>query len=144
MLVLGAGIGSAVHVMHKLGHFPSTTLVDYDEVIIGLAEDTMNLESMHPQLRFIHDDAYHFLQHTEEWSLIVVDIFQGRNVPDFVLEVPFLKACKEHLDKNGNLVLNYILNAETDFLKLKTNLAALFSSVEIMEHGINRIFFAKA
>lgn len=144
VLVLGAGLGSLVEVLHGRGYSPRYTLVELDNTILKMAMEHLS-EKPDIQLNPICDDAAHFITHqSEKYDLLFIDIFQGRVVPSFVTSVPFLTDCKARIAPGGRLVMNYI---ENDPMAWKTTLEifrSVFPQSRILYHNINRIFVAEA
>lgn len=90
------------------------------------------------------DAAHYFEQDTAKYDLVIVDVFQGRHVPAFVLKQAFLEACRTHLAPGGHLVLNYMVRPEGQEQKAKTAIEAVFSKVSMLSFYLNRVFIATA
>lgn len=143
MLVLGAGLGSALHVLHQMKIHPDTTLVDHDEEILRLAASTLSSLSNEVELAFITDDAEAYIYNSkQQWNLIVVDVFTGRVVPPFVTTKGFMQQCRRCLAPNGIVVINYMVLFQADWRSFKQIVDSLFTKVDVLDHGINRILIA--
>lgn len=141
MLVLGAGLGSAISILKKKGYCMAMTLVDNDEEIIKLNKEWRWKDST--KATFFHEDARFFIENTHhQFNILVVDVFKDRVVPEFVTEKDFLKACHEKTVSGGKIILNYILNNEIEWKKMHSNFVALFPKHEIISFGINRVMIA--
>lgn len=141
MLVLGAGLGSALSVLEHLQlKVPQTTMVDIDpEVVILGAKLTP-----HEHAQWICDDVKNFVeQDLNLYDVIVLDVFQDRVVPQFVCSEPFLKRCASLLSPQGVLVFNYIINNESDWHRLQDILSGSFETLRIIPIRINRILLLK-
>ncbi len=144
VLVLGTGLGSAVQILHKKGCKPVFTLVELDKQVLALALELMP-EVMTQKIQSVCADAQQFLPtDTALYDLLIVDIFNGRQVPDFVLSNAFIAECRQHLSPQGYLVLNYMIHSREDAQKAKAALEAAFDQVKEIELGINRVYIATA
>lgn len=144
VLVLGTGLGSAVHILHKQDYHPSFTLVELDSVVLQWALEFLPAGSAE-RVKPVCADAGQFLEKdTHQYDLIIVDVFSGRHVPAFVLGTEFLQLCRQHLSSSGSLVLNYMINEPQDELKAKAALEAAFKEVKELSFHINRVYLVKA
>ncbi len=144
VLVLGTGLGSAVHILHKKNYYPDFTLVELDEKVLNLALSLMPQKAS-GKINPICADAQFFLaEDTGSYDLIIVDVFNGRTVPEFVLSAAFIRNCKSHLAQNAFLVLNYMVNDPGDEHKAKAALEAAFGKVKELAFGLNRVYITKA
>ncbi|GAA4455647.1 spermidine synthase [Rurimicrobium arvi] len=141
MLVLGAGLGSAISVWESLKvPLPETLLVDIDEEILRLGRELNNRTNV----RWICEDVQNLVRREQgTWDLIVLDIFQDRVVPHFVCTQDFLKNCARMLSTSGTLVFNYIINNEQDWNALQQLTGSLFITETVISIGINRILILK-
>lgn len=140
MLVLGAGLGSAVSVLNKMNINIHCTLVDIDPQVISWGEAIIKAETSMP-CKWICEDVQTFVQHHRiKYDLIVLDVFQDRVVPQFVTNTNFLKECSLLLqDENSHLVLNYIINNQQNWAKALQNIQSVFTVEHTISIGINRI-----
>ncbi len=142
ILVLGAGLGSAVSVMHRLGYHPTFTLVDNDQLILQWALEKLGNSADHMILP-VCEDARVFMQNNkQQYDLVVVDIFTGRNVPEFVTRTPFLQQCRDGTVPGGNVVLNYIINHPKQWDDFMSNFSVVFPVHKVLKNGVNRILVA--
>lgn len=143
MLVLGAGLGSALHVLHKMGVHPTTTLVDHDEEILRMAAGTLSSLSEDVDVDFVTGDAEAYIHNTtQQWNLIVIDVFTGRIVPPFVTTEDFMQQCRRCLTPGGTVVINYMVLSQADWKSFKQIVDSLYAKVDVLDHGINRILIA--
>lgn len=107
ILVLGLAGGSVVKTLVDEVNFTgSITGVDIDSEIIKIANTYFELDKI-PNLRVIIDDAQKFVKQREQkYDLIIVDIFQDRNMPGFLFEKSFADDLKALLYKNGVILFN--------------------------------------
>ena len=143
VLVLGAGLGSAVQILHKMGQHPAVTLVDIDKLILQWALELAAPETA-ANIQPVCADAKEFLKTDNEiYDIVVVDIFEGRQVPAFVTAPDFLEQCKQRVAAGGHLVLNYIINDYNSWDKVKAGIDAALPQNKILKFDINRVFVAR-
>ena len=140
--VLGAGLGSAAIILEKMGLTPEISLVDVDEEVLRIARSVMPVEDS--RINYICSDARLFLESGPKFDLLVVDLFKGRVVPDFVQEAAFLKECKAAIGKDGMLVLNYIANEPVKWKGFLETFRSVFPEHEVIKNGMNRVLTVKA
>lgn len=146
MLVLGAGLGSAVSVLHKMNTIiADTTLVDIDPQVIEWGKDIIDAEQDN-QYQWVSADVRDFVRAEKKlYDLIIVDVFQDRIVPGFVSSADFLKNCLQLMSKNkAALVLNYIVNNEASWKQAQAIIEQLFTVEHIIAIGINRILILRS
>lgn len=140
-LVLGSGLGSAVQIMGGKGYSPDFTLVENDEQVLAWAKELM--PAYGGNVKMIKADAMFYMDiDKEKYDLLIVDVFKGREVPDFVTTRPFMENCRAHINEGGSFVLNYIIEEDQRWLKLKLILNEVFPGHEAIKEGINRIIVA--
>lgn len=140
MLVLGAGVGSAIEISNKYSKLEFITLVDIDEKII---EINKQIYSQNETVRFESQDAGFYVQNCKQkFDLIVIDVFQNQQVPDFILTVDFLENCKKLTTENASVVLNYIISDKKNWEKMHQNFNTIFPKNKILQLEVNRILIA--
>ena len=143
VLVLGAGLGSAVSILDKMGHQPDITLVDIDEVVLRWVSELLPNQLL-TSTKLVVGSAQTFIQETTQtWGLIIIDIFTGRIIPSFVSSEEFLENCKTHLHSDGFLIANYIVNDKAEWDIYFHTFSTVFPSVKLTEIGSNRVFVVK-
>lgn len=144
MLVLGAGLGSAVSVLNNLKINIPGTLVDIDPQVIKWGEDIIKTETLIP-CQWICEDVQSFVGHHKVcYDLIVLDVFQDRLVPQFVSTIKFLRACSRLLqNEKSHLVFNYIINNQEKWEAALQNIQSVFTVEHIISIGINRIMILR-
>jgi spermidine synthase len=140
MLLLGTGLGSAVHILHRMGRAPRATLVELDEVVLALAMALMPPD-MAGKLRPVAADAAAYMERQQDsYDLVVVDIFIGKNVPAFVTTAAFLQQCRAGVRPGGCFVFNYIPESVPMWEKTRTLVAEIFPQHSLIEFGVNKVF----
>ncbi len=144
ILVLGVGGGTVIELLH--GQFPNVRItgVDIDSTIIDIAKKYF-LSGDIAYIYFSVADAKKFIRENNlKYDCIIIDIFIGNAVPDFVKTKAFLSDCKQKLSKKGALCINYLQDRE---YKEKSEefhqvLRSLFPTVHDFCIANNRFFFA--
>jgi spermidine synthase len=142
VLVLGAGMGSMMHVMNANGCRPHYTLVEKDKLILKWAMEFAP-EASEDWILPVCDDAAAYMQrNTTTYDFIFIDIFYGREVPDFVVSADFLIQCRSALTKGGRLALNYIADDPQRWAEVETVFAAVYPHYEVLGVNVNKILMA--
>jgi len=142
VLVLGAGLGSIVHVMHARGYDPCYTLVEKDRTVLKWALETLG-ESDSLKLDPVCRDAESFMaQNERKYDLVFVDVFKGRAVPDFVTAPLFLMQCRDSLSLGGRLALNYIEVDNRKWERVRRLVAGVFPGCQLVSKDDNRILIS--
>jgi len=144
ILVFGVGGGTVIDLLAK--HFPTAaiTAVDIDPTMIAIAKKYFTIGSL-PNVRMIQADAKIFVnKESKQFDLVIVDIYIGPKIPEFVSSPSFLKNLHALVRSGGFLVINYLreleYQAKSDALRVR--LRALWKHVEDMNLYNNRFFFA--
>jgi spermidine synthase len=139
VLVLGAGLGSIVHVMRARGFDPRFTLVEKDKTVLRWTREILG-EADARKLELVCRDAELFMaQNQHKYDLVFVDVFQGRVVPDFVTATPFLMQCRDSLSPGGHLALNYIEVDQTQWQNARGLVAAVLPGCYVVSKDDSRI-----
>ena len=146
ILVLGIAGGTVIHMLHEVYPEARITGVDIDAVIIDVGKKYFGLGKL-DKFRTICRDAAEYVaagKH-EEFDCIVVDIFTGPDVPDFVLAESFERNVKKMLAPGGHVLINYLRQAgyENKAHKLHTLLQTLYKYVHVDDIYNNRFFLAE-
>ncbi len=137
VLVLGTGLASIVHVFAEKGYKPHFVLVEADKQILKWAmEFAPDGASLDP----ICADAAGFVGScNRKFDLIFIDVFNGRYVPPFVYGEAFLNSCKDLLEPNGHIAMNYMVNEWNEWLLVQRMFGKVFPGFEVVERGENRL-----
>jgi spermidine synthase len=142
VLVLGAGLGSMVRVLHSKGCNPGVTLVDSDKVVLDWAMEF--LAGRAGKVTPVCSDALLFMaSNTKTYDLVFIDVFNGRIVPDFVYSPGFLMQCRECIAKGGAIAFNYIVNNKQEWEQVKETFTGIFPENKIVSVSVNRILLGK-
>ncbi len=142
VLVLGTGLGSAVHILYSKGYTPQYTLVDYDKITLRWAMELLPAP-VAAKTNAILSDAETFMQtHTAAYDLLIIDIFKGRVVPAFVMAPAFLQNCRRCMTPAAILILNYMVNNEAEWQANLKTFQQVFPNHQVIATGINRLIIA--
>jgi spermidine synthase len=103
VLILGLAGGTIAGIMSDIFHPEIITGVEIDPVMIDLGKKYLKLDKI-PNLEIIIDDANSFILHLPlhlHFDCILVDMYIGDRLPDFVYDEKFLKK----LGRLGKLVI---------------------------------------
>lgn len=145
-LVLGVGGGTVIRLLSSL--YPNTKIigVDIDQAIIDIGNTYFRLDEL-SQLHIVCCDAQQYVRRAKKntFDLVVVDLFSGRDIPDFVFSEEFLRTIKKILRPNGAVLINYLreLEYEEKSERLHALLQKNFSEVNEDHIARNRFFFAR-
>ncbi|MEI8278967.1 MAG: fused MFS/spermidine synthase [Bacteroidota bacterium] len=141
VLVLGTGLGSAVHILDGMGCQPNYTLVEIDKQVLQWALEFLPTNVRH--VLPVHEDAVHFVQENEKkYDLLIVDVFVGREVPDFVISNSFIEKCHQSVIPGGHFIVNYIVNDNRQWEKVQQKITNIFPKNKIISLDMNRIIIA--
>jgi len=142
-LLLGAGLGSALHRLQRIYQlYPSTYLVEYDEAILALSKQFL-LPSQKKNVHFICTDARKYTRESKDkFDLIGIDLFeQLRNSP-IIYEVSFWLDVKKLLSANGHVIVNTIFIKKIDRTSFEKLLSKAFTFERIVRNP-NYIYILK-
>jgi spermidine synthase len=141
--VLGTGLGSIVNVLDSKGAYPRFTLVEIDKLVLNWAMEVLSAGKS--EIVPVCSDALIFMERNQaEYDLVFIDIFNGRIVPEFATDIPFLTQCRSALAPGGRLVLNYIINDQRKWDIVSKQFAEVFPVHQVLNNGINRILITDA
>jgi len=148
ILILGVGGGTVISLFHDVFPHVDQTCVDIDKVIIDIAKEYFSIGQI-PNIILIEVDAQKYVQQLVKekkmYDCIVVDLFSGPHVPEFVRDERFLRSLRGILTKDGCVLINYLREREykkkSD--KLYTSLQNVFGQVKDFPIACNRFFYAK-
>lgn len=129
ILLLGVAGGSAIKTLiDDIGYNGSITGVEIDAEVIKISNTYFGL-NQYKNVTIIIDDAQKYIEeHDVKYNLIIIDIFEDSNMPDFLFEEKFINNIKKSLELNGYILFNFmILN---DYEKKFTAFKSKFNSSE--------------
>lgn len=146
ILILGVAGGTVIHKLHDMFPDAGMTGVDIDPVMIDIGKKYFGLGAI-KNLLLVVSDANEFVAKKKKsmYDLVILDVFIGREIPDFASSVKFLQLVKGLLKPGGRLFINYLreeeyaVKAET----LSKRLSSEFGDVRWIDRYNNRFFMVK-
>lgn len=115
ILVLGVAGGSVIKTLVEEVKFRGTiTGVEIDPIVVEIANSYFGLSEI-AGLKLVTEDAFEFvLRTTEKYDLIIIDIFQDTNMPNFLFEEFFINRINFLLNVDGFILFNTMTLTEKD------------------------------
>lgn len=129
ILLLGVAGGSVIKTLvDEIKYSGKITGVEIDPEIISVANQYFDLDTI-KQLKIVIEDAFEFvLKTTAKYDLIIIDIFQDINMPNFLFEDFFSKKVCSLLSPNGFILFNTMILDEAHNVRNKKFLKGLDAS----------------
>lgn len=146
ILVLGIAGGTLIHELSDRYPHAKIAGVDIDQTMIDIGKRYFGLDAI-SNLRCICANARNFIQRTKDrFDMIIVDLFIGPDVPDFVSSLSFQQKINRLLTKNGCVVVNYLRQPgyEEKATELEALLRNLYGDVELVDRYNNRFFLVRS
>lgn len=143
VLVLGAGIGSIIHVLRGHHAYPEIILVDNDPLILEWLVELTPKKNGQVIKTVLNDAVTLIAQSEEKYDLIFVDIFLGRIVPDTIKTVSFFSDCNNRVNAGGYIAFNWIYTNKKELAEVKKIFDTVFTNYRFVSEGINRVIIAQ-
>ncbi|HEY1197036.1 fused MFS/spermidine synthase [Flavobacterium sp.] len=133
ILLLGVAGGSVVKTLvDEINYKGKITGVEIDPEMIQIANQYFNLNQI-KQLEVVIDDAFEFVLKTKDkYNLIIIDIFEDTNMPNFLFEKFFLDRICTLLKEDGFILFNTMILDEAHNVRNRKYISevnnALFTS----------------
>jgi len=110
ILLLGVAGGSVVKTLvNEIEYKEKITGVEIDPDMIHIANEYFNLNEI-KQLEVVIDDAFEFVLKTKDkYDLIIIDIFEDTNMPNFLFEKFFVDRVCTILKDDGFVLFNTMI-----------------------------------
>ena len=107
ILLLGLGGGSVIQTLREdFNYQKHITAVDIDPEIIKIAQEEFLLKP-NENLDFVCEDALKYItQDTEQFDLIIIDLFIDIQMPEQFLEISFWETILKRKNANGSILFN--------------------------------------
>lgn len=148
VLVLGYGLGSIPHLLHKLHQIKAHyTAVEIDPIVVGMAQRYGNLPKG-STISWINADAISYITYSKErYDMICVDVFVDDVVPAAFLKKDFLQETLNLLNDDGCLLFSHLTTtpekkqqAETYF---NTVFKPMFAATNLVDTEGNYVMLGK-
>ena len=115
ILVLGVAGGSVIETLVEEIQFKGQiTGVEIDTDILQIAKDYFKIDRF-ANLELIADDAFEFILKTKEhYDLIIIDIFQDTQMPNFLFQDFFIQRINALLNTEGFILFNTMVLTDKD------------------------------
>ncbi len=146
VLVLGVGGGTVIELLTQRFLYAVITAVDIDPTMIEIAKKYFGIDK-HTNARLVRADANAFVKHSAKkgtvFDLIVVDLFIGPKIPEFVSSPLFLTNLHAIIKSDGHCCINYLRERQYQEKsdELRVRLSAVWKDVWDMKLYNNRFFF---
>lgn len=107
ILVLGVAGGSVIKTLvDEVGYCRKIVGVEIDPEVIEIAHKYFDLKNI-PNLKIVINDAQVFVKNNStKYDLIIIDIFQDKEMPSFLFQREFSEDIISLLDENGIVLFN--------------------------------------
>ena len=146
ILLFGLGGGSIIHFLSHWFPELKITVVDVNCKILDVAKKYFDVSET-SQVNIQLADASTYFNQTKQKnvSVILVDVHNGKCLPDFLYNHDFMEQCFRALSPEGILVINVLVNNDQDFLNIMTALRQCFTGISLcmtLENQQNILLFA--
>ena len=130
ILLLGVAGGSVVKTLvDEIEYKGKITGVEIDSEMIQIANEYFNLNQI-KQLEIIIDDAFEFVLKTKnQYNLIIIDIFEDTNMPNFLFERFFSDRVCALLKDQGFVLFNTMILDEAHNIRNRKYIAEINSQL---------------
>lgn len=114
ILVLGVAGGSVIKTLvDDFNYTKQITGIEIDEGLLDLANNYFGLNKI-KNFKGVVADAENYVETTPEiYNLIIVDVFNDNEMPEFLFERKFIFNLVQKLPLNGYILFNLMLSSET-------------------------------
>ena len=136
ILVLGVGGGTVIHLLHKRYPDAHITAVDIDPQMIDIGKKYFGLARVTNLVLVIANAKDYKI--TRAYDLVIVDLFIGRHIPEFVGNEKFLRRFR-----SSTIIINYLreLEYKEKSRKLVDVLEKIFPVVKNYQIAHNSFYF---
>lgn len=143
-LILGLGGGSTAKIVRKIWPNIKITGVDIDPVMVELGKKYLKLENQNVDIEIT--DAYEFIKDNKnKYDLVLVDLYQGREVPKQFTSLQFATLINKSTSANGVAIFNRLYSGQTrsDAVKFLKILENVYNFVDPVYPLANVLFICK-
>jgi len=147
ILVLGIGGGDIFYLLRKQYSRAHICGVDIDATIVSLAKKYFGIANI-SNTTYIVADAKKFTKRQSQkkiYDSVIIDLYEGNSVPDFVKSMGFFKDVKRLLRARGSIMFNFFSYTHQPEVKqeLLLMLKSLFPNVLMKSNRRNIFFFCR-
>ncbi|VXA99684.1 Spermidine synthase [Flavobacterium sp. 9AF] len=110
ILILGVAGGSVIKtIIKEIGFKGNITGVEIDENTIAIADRFFGLHQIQNYQTVIADANEFVEKRDKKYDLIIIDIFEDTEMPNFLFEKKFINNCKQILQYKGFILFNTMI-----------------------------------
>lgn len=138
ILLLGVAGGSVVKTLVQEFEFKnSITGIELDANIIRLANKYFGLDKI-TNFNCILENAEDFIAHSNQnFDLIIIDIFEDKNMPEFLFDETFISNYKKLVKPKGYIIFNFMWIGKEKATKIQQYLSNFNENDFIVTHFKN-------
>ncbi|MFT5399654.1 MAG: spermidine synthase, partial [Gammaproteobacteria bacterium] len=127
ILLLGTAAGSLLHFLRKSQPDANITAIDIDLEMVELLLAKEILPTADQRLNYVFDDASHYIEHCQQsFDLILVDIFNGCQSPQWLLQKATSDRLYSLLSNQGAVAFNLLIDSDHGFNQFYRDLRLSF------------------
>lgn len=137
ILVLGLGGGDVIRLLTNYRANVRIKVVELEQEVIDVAEKYFGISSS-KRIAIACNDAKEFVQNNKrKYDLVIVDLYSGDDVPQFVTEDSFLINISQALKLKGRVIFNFASQrfGEQEFVSFEKSLKKFFAQVTPLKAG---------
>ena len=143
-LVLGLGGGDLAHILDKVKPVWMTVFVELESDVVKVAEKYFGIGTTNKR-KIVTTDAKKYMERNREMhDLVIVDLYNGDDVPMFVSSEKFIGGIAKAIKPRGKVIINYASHSfcKSDFAKFEQKLEKYFSVVKRLKTWGHTYFLA--
>ena len=110
ILVLGVAGGSVIKTLvNDVKYKNNITGVEIDKAVMELSNVYFGLNQIENYTAILADAKEYVSNTSKKYDLLIIDIFEDSEMPDFLFEKKFVYCCKQILQEKGSILFNTML-----------------------------------
>lgn len=149
ILVLGIGGGDIFRLLSTVYPDARMTGVDIDATVVRVAKEFFHIHTI-PHTRYIIADANAYLRRALDTRLhfdsVIIDIYTGNVIPDFVMLSSFFRKILRILRPKGSVMFNYFsyTGQKEKKLEILALLQKIYTDVDMVRNRRNIFYYCRA
>lgn len=134
-LVLGLGGGDLAKILDKLRPDWTTVFVELVPEVVKVAEEYFGVGTTSKRNIVVSDAQIYIVTNRKRHDLVIVDLYNGDDVPKFVSSGKFMREVVRALKPGGKAIFNYASHSfgVNDFDRFERKLKSVFDSVTMLK-----------
>ena len=131
VLLLGLGGGDVVKILTSQHTNKLITAVELEPEVIAVAREYFGIAPSEKLVILAEDAKLFMARNARQYDLVVVDLYSGDGVPEFVENEQFLREIARALAPRGVAIINYASHSfgKSEFEKFENKLKKVFAHV---------------